>query len=835
MTTFIIGFIAGLLLGWVISEFRRLFPRLRESVQASTSARQRVHDVTYEASWRERVRLHVQSLHVASPLFALDEIAIPPRVLAAAPHNAPGSPGGAEDLSSNIIPMLYDFPELGSIYNTPSITISEALSDGADIVLVGEPGCGKTFALSYLASSICRQAAETERLNQLMPIYIHATEISLPLPPGQDLLAPFFSRITGLPTEKTPSGRIAFISSKFTEGRVLLEIDGLDEISQSEIKELQKYIAELCTKYPKTRLLLAASPYYLDGFIQMGIIPLPMAKWTTSQTHLLIDRWGKLWNEVIRTKLVAVLDETSIKPVQPEYLNAWLKAEKQDYSPLELTLKLWTAYLGCLRGTSQTDIYESFLDNAISHIRIRSALERLAYQMISKNNTAPKHEAVGGLLSAFHHVDIKQQESLESLPSTPGGATEPMGPLAKAPAASSLINTAIQSGLMLERTEIGQVTFSHPVFLGYLASQAARFSMDQINITESPHNGAVLTYARFLSAHQDISGQASELLTTGESDLLATNLFILARWLRNNPGNAKWKTRVMRDLVEILKSEDQSYVQRARAMAACIYTNEAGLAQLFTKLFSTKQPELLPLVALGAGLIGDESTGEKLVELLSGPSMEQNLSACMALVAIGTKESLEVITHVITTGDEKLARLAAEAFAAKPDISSEFLKNSLNSNNVITRYAVVCALGKINEKWANPLLSRLSTEDPQWMVRNTALNLFENRQKGSPFIPKPLPPIESAEWATALATRQNMTIMAGELSRDFLMQAVDFGSAEERQAVLDYLRIFPAPDVKIFDSVKKILEKESRPLQDAAAYALWFYSLSGLLTINPQS
>jgi hypothetical protein len=830
MLNFFIGFIAGLLLGWVISEFRRLAPRLKESVQASTSARTRVHDVTYEVAWRERIRLHVQSLHVASPLFALDEVAIPPRVLAANPHTAPGLEGGVEDLSANIIPLLYDFPELGSIYNTPSLSLTEALTDGADIVLVGEPGCGKTFALGYLASSICRQAAETERLNQLLPVYIHATEIGLPLPPGQDLLAPFYSRITGITSDRTPSGKIAFITSKFAEGRVLLEVDGLDEISQSDIKELQKYITELRTKYPKTRLVLAASPYFLDGFIQMGIIPLPMTKWTTSQTHQLIDRWGKLWNEVIRTKLAAVLTENSVKPVEPEYLNAWLKAEQQDYTPLALTLKLWTAYLGCLRGNSQLDIFESFLDNAVSHIRVRSAIERLAYQMTFKYNISPKHEEIGGLLSAFHHVDLNEQEALESLPATPGGATEPMGPLAKAPAASSLINTAIQAGLMFERSDYGLVAFSHPVLLGYLASQAARLSMDQIKLTEAPHNYSTLTYGHYLAAHQDISTAAIDLMDSIGSDPLSTNLFILARWLKNNPGNEKWKIRVMKELVEILKSNDQSYVQRARALAACIHTNQEGLAQLFTKLFTSRQAEIMPLIALGSGLVGETQTGEKLVEMLAAPSVDQNMSACMALVAIGSKESLEVVTHVITSGDEKLARLAAEAFAAKPELSSEFFRNSLNSNNVITRYAVVCALGKINDKWVNSLLGKLSTEDPQWMVRNTALNLSEYRQKGSPFIPKPLTPIESADWANALATRLNVTVMPGELSKDFLMKAIQQGSAEERQAVLDYLRVLPAPDNKVIQSITTIVEKEMRPLQDAGAYALWFLSMAGMLS-----
>lgn len=830
MTTFIFGFVAGLLLGWVISEFRRLFPRLRESAKSSASSRQRSHDVTYEASWRERMRFYVQSLHVAAPLFALDEIAVMPRLLAPQPYTVPGSQGGVEDLTSTIIPLLYDFPELGSIYNAPSLSLPEALTGGADLALVGEPGCGKTFALAYLASSICRQAPETERLNQLLPVYIHAAELNLPLPPGQDPLTPFISRITGISSGKAPSGKVAFITSMFIDGRVLLEIDGLDEISLTDIKEIHKYIAELRTKYPKTRLLLASSPYFLDGFIQMGIVPLPVVKWSTLLNSQLIDRWGKLWNEVIRPKLVSTTNETVVKPVQPEYLNAWLKSDRQDYTPLELTLKLWSAYLGCLRGTSQIDIFESFLDNAISHIRIRSALERLAYEMIAKNTTNPQHDQIGGLLSSFHHIDIDQQEAIESLPATPSGATEPMDLQTKTPAASSLINTTINSGLMFERSDNGQIAFSHPLFLGYLASQAARFSLDQIDITTVPQHLMVMTYGRFLSAHQDISPSVTEILTAVDSDPMATNLFILARWLRNNPGDYKWKNRVMRDLVEILKSDSRPFVQRARALAACIYSNQAGLVQLFSKLINSNQPEAMPLIALGSGLIGDGKSGEKLVEMLNAPSIDQNMSACMALVAISSRESLEVITHVINTGDEKLARLAAEAFAARPDLSSDFLKNSLNSNNVVTRYAATCALGKINEKWANPLLSKLSTEDPQWMVRNTALTLYESRQKGSPYIPKPLTAIESSEWAKELASRMNVTVLPGELSKDFLINAVENGNAEEKQAVLDYLRILPGPDDKIINTIKDMTDNESRPLQDNATFALWFYSMAGILS-----
>jgi hypothetical protein len=117
------------------------------------------------------------------------------------------------------------------------------------------------------------------------------------------------------------------------------------------------------------------------------------------------------------------------------------------------------------------------------------------------------------------------------------------------------------------------------------------------------------------------------------------------------------------------------------------------------------------------------------------------------------------------------------------------------------------------------------------MVRNTALNLCEYRQKGSPFIPKPLTPIESAEWANTLASRFNVTVMPGELSKDFLMKAINQGSTEERQAVLDYLRVIPVPDSKVITAISTIVEKEMRPLQDAGAYAMWFLSMAGTLSI----
>jgi hypothetical protein len=44
------------------------------------------------------------------------------------------------------------------------------------------------------------------------------------------------------------------------------------------------------------------------------------------------------------------------------------------------------------------------------------------------------------------------------------------------------------------------------------------------------------------------------------------------------------------------------------------------------------------------------------------------------------------------------------------------------------------------------------------------------------------------------------------------------------------MRVLPAPDNKVIESITTIVEKEMRPLQDAGAYALWFLSMAGILS-----
>jgi len=125
--SFIIGFIAGALGLWLVIKLSRLL----------SSNTQRL---------RQDMLRYVQGLHLASPLFALDEVLTEPRVLTPSPPTEPGQESPPKEVLSQILPYLPDWPELAARYSANTFPLSKALSAGANLILTGSLGSGKTTA-----------------------------------------------------------------------------------------------------------------------------------------------------------------------------------------------------------------------------------------------------------------------------------------------------------------------------------------------------------------------------------------------------------------------------------------------------------------------------------------------------------------------------------------------------------------------------------------------------------------------------------------------------------------------------------------------------------------
>ena len=160
--SFLLGVVLSSLVWWVISMLRPAFKQIRANAQLKQAGKKaKAHAFNaVEERYRQSVLYHAQGLHLAAPLFSLDEILVPSQLLAPPHRVEPGDYLYIEDIVETTVPYLPAWPELAAIYKAPTITIAEALSGNSDIVLVGQTGMGKTVALASLASSLARRVLD---------------------------------------------------------------------------------------------------------------------------------------------------------------------------------------------------------------------------------------------------------------------------------------------------------------------------------------------------------------------------------------------------------------------------------------------------------------------------------------------------------------------------------------------------------------------------------------------------------------------------------------------------------------------------------------------------
>ena len=150
--SFGVGFLAGILFTWLLSRFRPLWRQWREAAREQRQAAQMKKTSGVEDNHRRLTLRRAQGMHLAASLFSLDEILQEPRLIAPPAEVEPGVIGIQEDIISQTLPYMPGWPELAAIYRAPTLSLSEALSGGSNIVIVGAAGSGKTVALAHLAS-----------------------------------------------------------------------------------------------------------------------------------------------------------------------------------------------------------------------------------------------------------------------------------------------------------------------------------------------------------------------------------------------------------------------------------------------------------------------------------------------------------------------------------------------------------------------------------------------------------------------------------------------------------------------------------------------------------
>ncbi len=725
------------------------------------------------------------------------------------------------------------------------MSLVEAIQGGSNIILGGHPGAGKTFALAWLAAYIAQNKPGLGGLEGALPLYVHATDIYRYLHPGDSVTPSEVQQLEKTePAKHTQPKKVVFTDqildilvraistycSTLTLGKLpstvrvaiekqkaILLVDRTDELPPHQARIITEYLQALLEQYPKLRIIVALSYENLAGLPALGFSLLALAAWGDEERDFFLQRWGKAWN-----KWMVPPDNRQANRIISYYLNSWLKVNNAGLKPLEYMLKVWAAYSGDILGTDGTSAIEAYIRRVTGReTAAREGLEFFALQLLKEKS-----------FSANPHDTKKLFENKE-----PAARPEPVedslveAVSEKTPEPQKSIKVKELSGIgsytengLLQDYAGANYGFTHPILAGYLAGSALASTGTAYLIQDQPSWIGKTLAMYYFARVEDVSPFINRLIQ--DDDILHTNHLVISRWLQIAPKNRQWRTVILRTLTTILNKEKDTFGLAGKIISALALSGDAGVSIYFRQLMQTDHPVLKPLSALGCGILGDKKSIEALSSLLQEDSPGSIRAASLALAAIGDKQSLELLASCLLNGSEIARRCAAEALANNPVEGHPALKDGSTMEDLMVRRSVAFGLIRVNQPWAIKIVENLQLEDKEWVVRNAALQAFDEFRRRVSYAPKPLADPTEMGWLVSYAAQVGTRVAPGKPAEELILKALSSGNPDQKLSALDYLRNKCDPET--ISNIFSAYSTNTSEIKDSAYYVLWLMLIAGI-------
>lgn len=780
---FVVGIAAGILLGLLLARLKPSFvwviAKIREQLKSLSSG------FTSRAIDRYQVELisRAETMHLARAILALDEILIPPRVLVPPAPADPASDDEPPQDTVGVVPNLPDFTFLSGVYVAHTLSLGEALSNGTDLMLTGEPGSGRSTALAYLGIRLANRDPEVGELAGKVPILVHAAD--LPLQGRRDALEPVVEAALRTVSPRVAAMLPSYIQKHFESGNALLLLDGLDEIPSEDIPEISAWLVELRAQHAELRIVAAGPTAILDGLAEAGLTPVPIAPWTERMQREFLSNWGRSWNKYV----VPNMPKRRISDIDPALINGWLTGTMRGRTPAEITLRVWAAYAGDIRGRRAVDDMESYAMRVLSPEEQRHAEEvALAWLRAAK-------------------VSIPERALPKGIP----------------------IPSLVEAGILARRAG-GAVSFFQPAIGAYFGARA----MSRGELSESVESAEWEPASKALHYYAVLGNPEAAVMRalSSSAEPLEAGLLSAARWLPDSSSKAEWRGRLLREVAKMVQDTARPYGLRLRGVHALAMADEASVSILFTRMLKSQATSSRILACLGLGGMADEDSAERLATLAQGdsePLVRQ--AACLALGAIGSDAALEGLGQLLLGGDEELRLAAAEALAIHPDEGYGMLREAAEHEEIMTRRAAAFGLARIQDEWAQEVLEQIKVDDEEWIVRGAASEALDRRL--SPPWKIYSPPIDPSElpWVVDYAAKEGLGVAPGKAATEMLRRALSNGSLNEKVAALEVLGWGAGEELTL--ELYKALESGDDYLRDVAFESLWRLSTTGVRLPDP--
>ncbi len=830
--TFIIAILLATIFWWLLSKARPLWSEARKSLAQRSETAQARRSTTIEQNYRRITFRRAQAMHLAASIFPLNDILTEPLLITPPVSLDPGVPPIADDLVTQTVPYLPAWTELAAVYKTATLTVDQALQGGSHLVIIGQPGIGKTVALAHLASLAANEDDRLRSLKIYLPVLLHVADLKLPIGDPRNVLNPIIDLISSqmplLDIPRVPN----FITSSFKGGHVLFLLDGFDELTSEGQQEVSQFLKLLLQSFPKIQIVTTGAPEYLDGLIGLGFSPLSILSWSDQTSHKFIQRWATAWTNSIANEMMA---RTTQVQVDTLLLTNWLSTDYNFLTPLELTLKVWAGFAGDVIGPHPLESISAHIRRIAPPGLPLAALDTLAMQAVLSAQPVFDPRSARSWVREFETSEDQNGEETENPipddqvkePTEPGKTRRTQKLLPKP--TSGLLGRLVSSGMLITNIE-NRMRFIHPVFIGFLAGRGLSTNKGNDAILNQPDWSGKYLAMRYLAAHGDPGSIVQKLLEWSRLPMHRPVL-AAARWLRDAPRDSAWSGKIFATLAALLQTDGIPLGLRGQAAAAFMISGDPGAAALFRKMAASNSFELVQLAALGCGGMKDSKAIPVLEKVLEAPSLSARRAACMALVAIGTNEALELVAHVLLNSEEDMRRAAAEALANHPDEGHAMLKDGITYEDILLRRAAAFGLARVEEEWAELLLQKAQVEDEQWVVRNAAAEGLESRSNGFQRAPRRMKAPSESRWLIEFAAKQGMGISPGKPATDLLLQALKDDDPDTRLAAMPYFKLYPTEGV--IGQLYNAMYRDDPELREAVFLTLWEIGASGVKLAHP--
>jgi hypothetical protein len=361
----------------------------------------------------------------------------------------------------------------------------QALAGHTRIVIRGAAGSGKTTLLQWLASmSAARDLPATlEEWNDCFPMLLRLRALvrngETHLPSPEEFLAVTARSLAGQP------GASGWVTRQLEAGRLLLLVDGVDEVPERDRSRTRDWLEELLTAYPAARCVVTTRPSAIrEGWLsRCGFTELELQPMSRADVLAFIGKWhvatrtSAEWQSALSAAVVTKPDlgRLATNPLMCALICA-LNRDRRGFLPSS-RMELYAAGLEMLlvRRDRERGVATGLMLTLEQQVRI---LQKLAYWLT---------------LNGATEMTLERAEKIvaETLPAMLSVTAPP----------SDVLRHLVQRSGLLRQPTTDTIDFVHRTFQDYLGARAAIENEDLGVLVRNAHDDQWEDVLRMATGH----------------------------------------------------------------------------------------------------------------------------------------------------------------------------------------------------------------------------------------------------------------------------------------------------------------------------------------------